>query len=71
VKIGTSAPRDGPEHPVHALRGAPEPRALVEVRVAGAHTLLLFLMARTPNGPIIKEFKPRAHRVKKIEHGRS
>ncbi|MCX6166030.1 MAG: hypothetical protein NTU73_14410 [Ignavibacteriae bacterium] len=28
--------------------------------VAGAHTLLLFLMARTPNGPRIKEIKPTA-----------
>jgi hypothetical protein len=28
--------------------------------LAGAHTLLLFLMARTPEGPIIKEIKPAA-----------
>src|SRR5258708_13167730 len=28
--------------------------------LAGAHTLLLFLMARTPGGPITKEIKPAA-----------
>jgi hypothetical protein len=28
--------------------------------MAGAHTLLLFLMARTPNGPVVKEIKPAA-----------
>jgi hypothetical protein len=28
--------------------------------LAGAHTLLLFLMARTPDGPITKEIKPAA-----------
>ena len=28
--------------------------------VAGAHTLLLFLMGRTPDAPITKEIKPTA-----------
>src|SRR5688500_13120395 len=28
--------------------------------MAGAHSLLLFLMARTPGGPIVKEIKPAA-----------
>lgn len=28
--------------------------------LAGAHSLLLFLMARTPGGPITKEIKPAA-----------
>jgi hypothetical protein len=28
--------------------------------VAGAHSLLLFLMARTPGGPVVKEIKPAA-----------
>ena len=33
---------------------------LAKTAVAGAHTLLLYLLARTPNGPIIKEIKPAA-----------
>lgn len=38
--------------------------------VAGAHSLLLFLMARTPGGPIVKELKPAAFIAwKKIGHG--
>ncbi|RME01011.1 MAG: short-chain dehydrogenase, partial [Calditrichaeota bacterium] len=38
--------------------------------VAGAHTLLLFLMARTPDAPITKEIKPTAAIAwKKIQYG--
>ena len=38
--------------------------------IAGAHTLLLFLMGRTPDGPITKEIKPTAAIAwKKIEYG--
>ena len=38
--------------------------------IAGAHTLLLFLMGRTPEGPITKEIKPTAAIAwKKIEYG--
>jgi len=38
--------------------------------VAGAHTLLLFLMGRTPEGPITKEIKPAAAIAwKKIVYG--
>jgi hypothetical protein len=33
---------------------------LSKTAVAGAHTLLLFLMSRTPGGPIIRELKPAA-----------
>lgn len=33
---------------------------LAKTAVAGAHTLLLFLLARTPNAPIVKEIKPAA-----------
>jgi hypothetical protein len=33
---------------------------LSKTALAGAHTLLLFLMARTPGGPITKEIKPAA-----------
>jgi len=38
--------------------------------VGGAHTLLLYVLARTPNGPIIKEIKPAATIAwKKIAYG--
>ena len=33
---------------------------LSKTSLAGAHTLLLFLMGRTPDGPIVKELKPAA-----------
>ncbi|GAB1431355.1 hypothetical protein MASR2M18_21900 [Ignavibacteria bacterium] len=33
---------------------------LAKSAVAGAQTLLLFLMARTPDSPIVKEIKPSA-----------
>jgi hypothetical protein len=38
--------------------------------MAGAHSMLLFLMARTPDAPIIKEIKPAAAIAwRRIEHG--
>ena len=38
--------------------------------MGGAHTMLLFLMARTPGGPVVKEFKPAALIAwKRIEAG--
>ncbi len=38
--------------------------------VAGAHTLLLYLLARTPDGPLVKEIKPAATIAwKKIAYG--
>lgn len=38
--------------------------------VAGAQTLLLYIMARTPNGPLVKEIKPTAAIAwKKIAYG--
>ena len=33
---------------------------MAKTAVGGAHTLLLYVLARTPNGPIIKEIKPAA-----------
>jgi hypothetical protein len=43
---------------------------LAKSAVAGAQTLLLFLTARTPNGPIVKEIKPSATIAwKKIGYG--
>ena len=45
-------------------------RMLAKSGVAGAHTLLLFLMARTPGGPAVKEIKPTAAiSWKRITHG--
>jgi len=38
----------------------PSRLVLSKSALAGAHSLLLFLMARTPGGPIIKEIKPAA-----------
>lgn len=61
LKIGTSGTggmglnipyTHSEEHPSRVL--------LSKSAVAGAHSLLLFLMARTPGGPIIKEIKPAA-----------
>lgn len=42
----------GEEHPSRLL--------LSKAAVAGAQTLLLFLLSRTPGGPIVKELKPAA-----------
>jgi len=42
----------GEEHPSRLL--------LTKAAVAGAHTQLLFLLAMTPGGPVIKELKPAA-----------
>lgn len=42
----------GEEHPSRLL--------LSKTAVAGAHTLLLFLLNRTPGGPVVKEIKPAA-----------
>jgi hypothetical protein len=33
---------------------------MAKTAVAGAHTLLLYLLARTPDAPIVKEIKPAA-----------
>src|SRR5690606_38975383 len=38
----------------------PSRMLLAKSAVAGAHTLLLYLMARTPGGPAVKEIKPTA-----------
>lgn len=72
VKIGTSGTGGmGLNIPYTHSEERPSRVLLSKSAVAGAHTLLLFLMARTPNGPIIKEFKPTALIAwKKIEHGK-
>jgi NAD(P)-dependent dehydrogenase (short-subunit alcohol dehydrogenase family) len=61
VKIGTSGTGGmGLNIPYTHSEEKPSRVLLSKSALAGAHTLLLFLMARTPGGPIIKEIKPAA-----------
>jgi hypothetical protein len=71
LKIGTSGTGGmGLNIPYTHSEERPSPVLLAKAAVAGAHTLLLFLMARTPDGPIIKELKPAALiGWKRIGHG--
>jgi hypothetical protein len=56
VKIGTSGM--GLNIPYTHSEEKPSSVLLSKSSVAGAHTLLLFLMGRTPDAPITKEIKP-------------
>ncbi|MCJ8346992.1 short-chain dehydrogenase [bacterium] len=71
LKIGTSGTGGmGLNIPYTHSEEKPSRMLLSKSSVAGAHTLLLFLMARTPGGPIIKEIKPTAAIAwKKIAYG--
>ncbi|MGC9078204.1 MAG: NAD-dependent epimerase/dehydratase family protein [Candidatus Kapaibacteriota bacterium] len=61
VKIGTSGTGGmGLNIPYTHSEERPSRVLLSKSAVAGAQTLLLYLMARTPNGPLIKEIKPTA-----------
>lgn len=61
LKIGTSGTGGmGLNIPFTHSEEKPSRVLLAKASVAGAQSLLLFLMARTPNGPIIKEIKPSA-----------
>src|SRR5512143_3052272 len=61
VKIGTSGTGGmGLNIPYTHSEEKPSRVLLSKSALAGAHTLLLFLMARTPDGPITKEIKPAA-----------
>lgn len=61
LKIGTSGTGGmGLNIPFTHSEDKPSQTQLAKSALAGAHTLLLFLMARTPGGPIIKELKPTA-----------
>jgi len=61
LKIGTSGSGGmGLNIPFTHSEDKPSQTLLAKSAVAGAHSLLLFLMARTPGGPIIKEIKPTA-----------
>ena len=61
LKIGTSGTGGmGLNIPYTHSEEKPSRVLLSKSALAGAHTLLLFLMARTPDGPITKEIKPAA-----------
>ena len=71
VKIGTSGTGGmGLNIPYTHSEEKPSRVLLSKSSVAGAHTLLLFLMGRTPDAPITKEIKPTAAIAwKRIEFG--
>jgi NAD(P)-dependent dehydrogenase (short-subunit alcohol dehydrogenase family) len=71
IKIGTAgAGGMGLNIPYTHSEERPSRVLLSKSSVAGAHTLLLFMMGRTPDGPVIKEIKPTATIAwKRIEHG--
>ena len=71
IKIGTSGTGGmGLNIPYTHSEEKPSRVLLSKSALAGAHTLLLFLMARTPEGPITKEIKPAAAIAwKRIGHG--
>ncbi|ROL58592.1 short-chain dehydrogenase [Bacteroidetes/Chlorobi group bacterium Naka2016] len=61
LKVGTSGTGGmGLNIPYTHSEERPSRVLLSKSAVAGAQTLLLYLMARTPNGPLIKEIKPTA-----------
>ncbi|CAN5775613.1 hypothetical protein BH23GEM3_BH23GEM3_18280 [soil metagenome] len=61
LKIGTAGTGGmGLNIPFTHSEDRPSRMLLAKSSVAGAHTLLLFLMARTPGGPAVKEIKPTA-----------
>lgn len=61
VKVGTSGTGGmGLNIPYTHSEERPSSVLLSKSAVAGAHTLLLFLMGRTPDSPITKEVKPTA-----------
>jgi hypothetical protein len=71
VKIGTSGTGGmGLNIPYTHSEEKPSRTLLSKSAIAGAHTMLLFLMARTPDAPITKEIKPTAAIAwKKIAYG--
>ncbi len=71
VKVGTSGTGGmGLNIPYTHSEERPSRVLLAKSAVAGAQSMLLFLMARTPGAPIIKEIKPAAAIAwKRIDHG--
>ncbi len=70
-KVGTSGTGGmGFNIPYTHSEERPSRVLMSKTAVAGAHTLLLFLLARTPDGPLVKEIKPAATIAwKKIAYG--
>lgn len=61
VKIGTVGTGGmGMNIPFTHSEERPSRMLMAKSSLAGAHTLLLYLMARTPGGPAVKEIKPTA-----------
>jgi NAD(P)-dependent dehydrogenase (short-subunit alcohol dehydrogenase family) len=61
VKVGTAGTGGmGLNIPFTHSEERPSRMLLAKASVAGAHTLLLYLMARTPGAPAVKEIKPTA-----------
>lgn len=61
VKVGTAGTGGmGLNIPFTHSEERPSRVLLAKSSLAGAHTLLLYLMARTPNAPAVKEVKPTA-----------
>lgn len=61
VKVGTAGTGGmGLNIPFTHAEERPSRVLLAKSGLAGAHTLLLYLMARTPGGPAVKEVKPTA-----------
>lgn len=61
LKIGTSGTGGmGLNVPFTHSEERPSATLLAKASVAGAHSMLLFLMARTPDAPAVKEVKPTA-----------
>ena len=71
LKVGTSGTGGmGLNIPYTHSEEKPSRVLLSKSALAGAHSMLLFLMARTPGAPITKEIKPAAAIAwKKIAHG--
>lgn len=71
LKIGTAGTGGmGLNIPFTHSEERPSRMLLAKAGVAGAHTLLLYLMARTPGAPAVKEIKPTAAiSWKRIAHG--
>jgi hypothetical protein len=61
LKVGTTG-TGGMGLNIPFTHGEEQPSRLLlsKAAVAGAHTLLLFLLSRTPGGPVVKELKPAA-----------
>ncbi len=71
LKVGTAGTGGmGLNIPFTHSEERPSRMLLAKSSVAGAHTLLLYLMARTPGAPAVKEIKPTAAiSWKRIAHG--